>query len=59
MGPPHWGQGQEEIVDLVIDEPSSSSGGSSGLGGKSVGRPRNWKQSGKSAARRRWARKTK
>ena len=30
-----------------------------GAGGKSAGRPRNWKQSGKRAARRRWARKPK
>ena len=41
MGPPHWGQGHEEVEGSVIDEPSSSSGGSSGAGGKSVGRPRN------------------
>ena len=53
MGPPHRGQGHEEVEGNVIDEPSSSPGGSSGAGGKSVGRPRNWKQSGKRAPRRR------
>jgi len=59
MGPPHWGQGHEKIEGSVIDEPSSSSGGSPGMGGKLLGRPRNWKQRGKRAARRRWARKPK
>src|SRR5271157_5480440 len=41
MGPPHWGQGHEEVEGNGIDEPSPSSGGSSGVGGKLVGRPRN------------------
>src|ERR1035438_9851985 len=59
MGPPHWGQDHEEVEGNVIDVPLSSSSGSSEVGGKSVGRPRNWKQRGKRAARRRWARKPK
>jgi len=41
MGPPHWGQGHEEGEGNGIDEPSSSSGGSPGGGGKLLGRPRN------------------
>ena len=41
MGPPQWGQDHEEVEGNGIDERSSSSGGSSGVGGKLVGRPRN------------------
>ncbi len=59
MGPPHWGQGHEQGEGGVFGAPSSPPGGSSGVGGKLVGRPRSWKQTGKSALRRRWARKPK
>ena len=59
MGPPHWGQDHVEVEGWRVEQPSSSPGRSSGTGGKSAGRPRNWKQSGKRAARRRWARKPK
>ena len=40
MGPPHWGQDHEEIEGRMVNRPSSSPGGTSGRGGKSVGRPR-------------------
>ena len=59
IGPPHWGQDQVEVEGGGVEQPSSSPGGGSGAAGKLVGRPRNWKQRGKSAARRRWARKPK
>ena len=53
MGPPHRGQDQVEVEGGGVEQPSSSPGGGPGAAGKSVGRPRNWKQRGKSAARRR------
>ena len=53
MGPPHWGQDHVEVGGCRVEPPSSSPGCGSGAGGKSIGRPRNWKQSGKRAARRR------
>ena len=59
MGPPHRGQDQVEVEGGGVEQPSSSPGGGSGAAGKSVGRSRNWKQRGKSAGRRRWARKPK
>ena len=59
IGPPHWGQDQVEVEGGGVEQPSSSPGGGPGTAGKSVGRPRSWKQRGKSAARRRWARKPK
>jgi hypothetical protein len=59
IGPPHWGHDQVEVEGCLIEQPSSSPGGGPGAAGKSVGRPRNWKQRGKSVARRRWARKPK
>ena len=59
IGPPHWGQDHVEVEGWRVEQPSSSPGCGSGADGKSVGRPRNWKQSGKRAARRRWARKPK
>ena len=59
IGPPQWGQDQVEVEGCLVEPPSSSPGCGSGAAGKSVGRPRNWKQRGKSAARRRWARKPK
>ena len=59
IGPPHRGQDQVEVEGGGVEQPSSSPGGGPGAAGKSVGRPRNWKQRGKSAARRRWARKPK
>ena len=59
MGPPHWGQAHVEVEGGWVEPPSSSPGWGSGTGGKSAGRPRSWKQSGKRAARLRWARKPK
>ena len=59
IGPPHWGQDHVGVEGCRVEQPSSSPGCGSGTAGKSVGRPRNWKQSGKRAARRRWARKPK
>ncbi len=59
IGPPHRGQDQVEVEGGGVEQPSSSPGGGPGAAGRSVGRPRNWKQRGKSAARRRWARKPK
>jgi len=53
IGPPHWGHDQVEVEGCRVEQPSSSPGVSSGAAGKSLGRPRNWKQRGKSAARRR------
>ena len=53
IGPPHWGQDQVEVEGCGVEHPSSSPGGGPGAAGRSVGRPRNWKQRGKSAARRR------
>jgi hypothetical protein len=59
IGPPHRGQDQVEVEGCRVEQLSSSPGCGSAAAGKSVGRPRNWKQRGKSAARRRWARKPK
>ena len=59
IGPPQWGQNQVEVEGWWVEQLSSSPGCGSGTGGKSAGRPRKWKQSGKRAARRRWARKPK
>jgi hypothetical protein len=59
MGPPHWGQDHVEVEGWWVEPPSSSPGCGSGRDGKWAGRPRSWKQSGKRAARRRWARKPK
>ena len=59
IGPPQEGQDQVEVEGCGVEQPSSSPGGGPGAAGKSVGRPRNWKQRGKRAARRRWARKPK
>ena len=53
IGPPHLGQDQVEVDGCRVEPLSSSPGGSSDADGKSVGRPRNWKQRGKRAARRR------
>jgi hypothetical protein len=53
IGPPHLGQDQVEVDGCRVEQLSSSPGGSSDAAGKSVGRPRNWKQRGKRAARRR------
>lgn len=53
MGPPHRGQVHEGVEGRMVKPPSSSSCGCSEAGGKSVRRPRSWKESGKRAARRR------
>ena len=53
IGPPHWGQDQVEVEGGGVEQPSSSPGGGSSAVGKSVGRPRSRKQTGKSALRRR------
>jgi len=53
IGPPHWGQDQVGVEGCGVEQPSSSPGGGPDAAGKSVGRPRNRKQRGKSVARRR------
>ena len=59
MGPPQRGQDHVEVEGWWVEQPSSSPGCGSGTAGESAGRPRNWKQSGKRAVRRRWAGKPK